>query len=78
MTDLVTLDVFLHARGERGVLLSRTGDRRDAGWVAIVHCDLVMSDDVQGNATLPRWAALQAGLIKARAGEEQPNLFGRE
>lgn len=74
--DLVYLDVYLHARGERGVLISRTGDRRHAGWVALAHCDLAMRGDVQAMATLPRWAAIQAGLIKPRAGEEQPNLFG--
>ncbi|SHE67093.1 hypothetical protein SAMN02745157_0678 [Kaistia soli DSM 19436] len=74
--DLVDLDVYLHARGDRGVLISRTGDKRHAGWVALSHCDLAMRGDVHAVATLPRWAAIQAGLLTPRDGEEQPNLFG--
>jgi len=75
MPEPIHLDVFVHERRERSVLLSRDGDRRHAEWVAIVHCDLAMRGEVQALATLPRWAAEQAGLIKQRAGADQPGLF---
>lgn len=73
--DLVYLDVFLHSRTSKGLQLSRTGDLRHAGWVAESLCTLAMRGEVQALATMPRWAALQAGLIQTRAGEEQPGLF---
>ena len=76
MADMVDLDVFVHARTAKGLQLSRTGNVRDAGWVAAGNVSLAMRGDVQALARMPRWVALQAGLIKTRAGEEQPNLFG--
>jgi len=39
-----------------------------------IHLDVFVHER-QALATLPRWAAEQAGLIKQRAGADQPGLF---
>lgn len=77
MADLVEIDVFVHRRGERGVLLSRDGDARHGGWVALAHCELAMRGEVQALASMPRWAAEQAGIAGPRSTADQPSLFGR-
>lgn len=75
--DLVDLDLYVHERRDRSALVSRFGDRSQAAWLALAHLDIVMKGDTRALVTLPRWLAIQEGLIQPRDGEEQPNLFGR-
>ena len=73
---LLNLDLFIHARSERAVRVSRDGDLSSSCWLALVHLDVAMKGDKRALVTLPRWLAEQEGLASASAEAGQNDLFG--
>ncbi|MCX5581344.1 hypothetical protein [Kaistia terrae] len=75
-SPILTLDLYVHARGDRAVRLSRDGDLRNAVWVALVHLDVAMAGDKRAIVTIPRWLAEQEALVTPPAEVGQAELFG--
>jgi len=61
---LADLKLFEHARTERALLASLTGDKREAVWLPLSQIE-INSTGAEGihDVTLPEWLALDKGLI---------------
>ncbi|OAM73743.1 hypothetical protein [Devosia elaeis] len=60
-SDLVDIDVQIHARTERAILVSDDGEREGAVWLP-----LAVEVAAQGKhhvVTMPEWLAVDRGLI---------------
>lgn len=61
-SDLCDVDVTLHHETEKALLISVTGDRDDAVWVANSMCELDRTGKIF-QLTLPQWLATEKGLV---------------
>lgn len=64
-SDLVDLDVRVHARTEKAVLVSVTGDSDDAAWIPLSQCEIEPHENAQSVYVLTcrEPVALDKGLI---------------
>jgi len=63
-SDLVDMEVALHAETEKAVRVSASGDEAEAVWIPKPQCEIERT--VVGNSciiTLPEWLAQDKGLI---------------
>jgi hypothetical protein len=61
-SDLVDIAVVRHAETEKAILISDTGDKKDAVWVPKSQVEI--EDDGQTiTVTMPEWLAKDKGLI---------------
>jgi hypothetical protein len=61
---LVDLELFEHARTDRALLVSETGDKRKAVWLPLSQIE-INSTGAEGihDITLPEWLARDKGLV---------------
>lgn len=64
-SDIVDIDVYLHHRTEKAVLVSLDGEKKNAVWVPLSQVELERNPDMPRAyvLTLPEWLALEKGLI---------------
>lgn len=62
-SDLIDLDVQIHAETERAVLVSDTGDRDDAVWLPLSQIEVNTRRGSVLEITCPMWLAKDKGLI---------------
>jgi hypothetical protein len=62
-STLVDIDVYVFMETNAAYLVSDTGDRRNAVWVAKSQCELERKKEAKGVLTLPEWVAEDKGLI---------------
>lgn len=61
-SNLVDLEVYVHFETEKAYLVSDTGDRDDAKWIAKSQCELVYSKKPYACLTIEDWLATEKGL----------------
>lgn len=62
-SGLVDLEVQIHHRTERAVLVSDDGDRENAVWLALALVEIEMKQGGLAEVTMPEWLAKERGLI---------------
>jgi hypothetical protein len=62
-SDLLDLTMQLHHATERAVLVSDDGERKNAVWLSLAHCEVERKANGLVVVTLPEWLALDKGLI---------------
>ena len=62
-SDLIDLEVELHARSERGVKVSIDGVSSNAVWLPLSQIEISHKFSTIYEITLPEWLALEKGLI---------------
>lgn len=62
-SDLVDLNLALHMKTERAILVSETGDEAKAVWLPLALCEVVPRPRQAVVVTLPEWLAIEKGLI---------------
>lgn len=61
-SDLVDVEVFKHAETGKAILVSDTGDKKDAVWLPKSQVE-IEDDGKTVTVTLPEWLAQDKGLI---------------
>lgn len=61
-SDVIDIDVHVHVKTERAVLISETGDRDAAEWVPLSQVEVEMTSGSTARVTLPEWLAIEKGL----------------
>jgi hypothetical protein len=62
-SDLVDLTMQLHHENARAILVSDDGDRDNAVWVPLSHCEIEHKASGIVIVTMPEWLALDKGLL---------------
>jgi len=62
-SDLVDLDVALHAITEKAVRVSLTGEDEKAVWLPLSQAEVLKRSRGTAVVTLPEWLAREKGLI---------------
>ena len=62
-SDLLDLEVILHARTEKAVKVSTDGNSAKAVWVPRAHIEIEHKYTNVYELTLPEWLAYEKGLI---------------
>lgn len=62
-SDVIDVDVKVHARTDRGIRVSATGQQIDAEWLPLSQIEVAMKEGGLAVVTLPEWLALEKGLI---------------
>ena len=62
-SSVVDIDVKVHARTDRGIRVSTTGQQIDAEWLPLSQIEVEIKDGGLAVITLPEWLALDKGLI---------------
>jgi len=60
-SDLVDIEVQIHARTERAILVSDDGEREGAVWLPLAHVE-VAAKGRHHVVTVPEWLAVDRGL----------------
>jgi hypothetical protein len=63
-SDLTDLQMVIHARTARAVLVSDDGDKKRAVWLPLSQCET--TDEPLGceiTVTMPEWLATEKGLV---------------
>ena len=64
MSDrLFDITLHLHAETEKAVLVSETGDSKDAIWVPKSQCEIEHKKGNVVEVTLPEWLATEKGFV---------------
>lgn len=61
-SDLIELDLQVHHRTDRGILVSDTGDKEDAEWLPLAHVEVEMRNGGTARVTMPEWLAIDRGF----------------
>lgn len=61
-SDVIDIDVHVHVKTERAVLISETGDRDAAEWVPLSQVEVEMTSGSTARVTLPEWLAIGKGF----------------
>lgn len=61
-SDVIDIDVHVHVKTERAVLISETGDRDAAEWVPLSQVEVEMTGGATARITLPEWLAIEKGF----------------
>ncbi len=62
-SDLVDIEVQLHHKTDKAVLVSDDGDRSQAVWLPLSQVEFEPTKNGAGIVTLPEWLATEKGLI---------------
>lgn len=62
-SDVIDIEVQLHARTDRAILASDDGDKSKAVWLPLSQVEVEMKPGGTATVTLPEWLALDKGLI---------------
>ena len=62
-STVVDIDVKVHARTDRGIRVSTTGQQIDAEWLPLSQIEVEMKQGGLAVVTLPEWLALDKGMI---------------
>lgn len=64
-SDIVDIDVYLHHRTAKAVLISLDGEKKNAVWVPLSQVELERNPGMPSAyvLTLPEWLALEKGLV---------------
>jgi hypothetical protein len=62
-SGLVDVEVQIHHRTERAVLVSDDGDRENAVWLALALVEIEMKQGDLAEVTMPEWLAKERGFI---------------
>lgn len=62
-SDVIDVAVHLHARTEKAILVSDSGDKAKAVWLPLSQIEIEEKGGGVGEITLPEWLALEKGLI---------------
>lgn len=62
-SDILAIEVKIHAKTERAVLVSETGEEKDAQWFPLSQVDLNYQDDGPLEIIMPEWLAIDKGFI---------------
>lgn len=62
-SDVIDIDVHVHVKTERAVLISETGDRDAAEWVPLSQVEVEMTSGATARVTLPEWLAIEKGFV---------------
>ena len=62
-SDVIDIEVKVHARTDRGIRVSATGQQIDAEWLPLSQIEVEMKEGGMAVVTLPEWLALDKGLI---------------
>ena len=62
-STVVDIDVKVHARTDRGIRVSTTGQQIDAEWLPLSQIEVEMKQGGLAVVTLPEWLAPDKGMI---------------
>lgn len=62
-SDVIDIDVHVHVKTERAVLISETGDRDAAEWVPLSQVEVEMTSGHTARVTMPEWLAIEKGFV---------------
>lgn len=62
-SDVIDIDVHVHVKTERAVLISETGDRDAAEWVPLSQVEVEMTSSHTARVTMPEWLAIEKGFV---------------
>lgn len=62
-SDLLDIDVQVHAATERAVLASTDGDIEKAAWLPLSQVEVVMKRRGLATVTMPEWLAVEKGMM---------------
>lgn len=62
-SDVIDIDVQVHARTDRAILVSDDGDKDKAVWLPLSQVEVDMRGGGVAVIALPEWLALDKGLI---------------
>lgn len=62
-SDVTDIDVKVHARTDRGIRVSTTGQQIDAEWLPLSQIEVEMTGQNTATVTLPEWLAVDKGLV---------------
>lgn len=61
-SDVIDMEVWVHARTDRAILVSETGDRDAAEWLPLAQIEIQSTEGAVATVTLPEWLAIDRGL----------------
>lgn len=62
-SDVTDIEVQIHARTDRGIMVSTDGERDGAVWLPLSQCEVHICARGTATITLPEWLAIEKGLI---------------
>lgn len=62
-SDLVDLDVQIHATTPRAVLASINGDIKRAAWLPLSQVDVILKRHGTATVTMPEWLAVEKEMV---------------
>lgn len=62
-SDILDLDVQVHAKTDRGLMVSADGDKEKAVWLPLSQIEVDMRGNGVAVIAIPEWLALEKGLI---------------
>ena len=62
-SDVIDIDVRVHARTDKGIRVSTSGQQIDAEWLPLSKVEVDMRENGHATISLPEWLALEKGLI---------------
>lgn len=62
-SDIVDLTLVCHARSNRAIKVSETGDRAKAVWLPLSQIEIDRIDGAVVTLACPEWLAIEKGLI---------------
>jgi len=63
MESVTDIEVQVHFRTDRAILISATGDEADAVWIPLSSCEVEMRTGGTAIVTLPEHLAIDRGLV---------------
>ena len=61
-SDIVDVDVRIHARTDRAILASSGGDEGEAEWLPLSQVEVEMRKGGNAIVTMPEWLAIEKGF----------------
>ena len=62
-SDIIDIEMTLHAKTGRAVLASSDGSKLNAVWLPLSQIELETAHAGQAVVTLPEWLAIEKGLV---------------
>lgn len=62
-SDVIDMDLHIHARAEKAIKVSDDGDRESAVWLPLSQIEIHRTVGSTVEITLPEWLAVEKGLI---------------
>lgn len=62
-SNIIDIEVKVHARTDKGIRVSATGQQIDAEWLPLSQIEVQDAGGGIATVTLPEWMAMEKGLI---------------